>query len=78
MKRTTVDKQNRNWATHPTKKNLIIFVIIWAASNGLLVLSTTDLFTESFFKKKYILIYAMMIMSTVGLFKVLSNYFRVK
>ena len=69
---------NKNWVTHPTNKNLIISAIILVASNGLLVLSTTDLFTESFFNIKYILIYPMMVMSTVQLFKILSNYFRVK
>jgi hypothetical protein len=77
MKTDTVDKQNdqkRNWVTHPTKRNLLIIVTIWFVGNGLLILSTTDLFTESFFNKKYVMTYAMMIMSTWTNFKVIRNY----
>jgi hypothetical protein len=77
MKTDTIDKQNeqqRNWVTHPTKRNLLIIVTIWCVGNGLLILSTTDLFTESFINKKYVMIYAMMIMSTWTTFKVLRNY----
>ncbi|WP_228451020.1 hypothetical protein, partial [Marnyiella aurantia] len=77
MKTDTIDKQNeqkRNWVTHPTKRNLLIIVTMWFVGNSLLILSTTDLFTESFFNKKYIIIYAMMIMSTWTTFKVIRNY----
>jgi hypothetical protein len=77
MKTDTIDKQNeqqRNWVTHPTKRNLLIIVTIWCVGNGLLILSTTDLFTERFINKKYVMIYAMMIMSTWTTFKVLRNY----
>jgi hypothetical protein len=77
MKTDTFDKQTeakRNWVTHPTGRNLLIIVTIWFVGNGLLILSTTDLFTESFFNKKYIMIYAMMIMSTWTTFKVIRNY----
>lgn len=74
-----IDKQNeqkRNWVTHPTSRNIVIIVTIWFVGNGLLVLSTTDLFTESFFNKKYLLTYAMMIIATLTTFKVILNYFR--
>ena len=77
MKTDTFDKQNeqkRNWVTHPTKRNLFIIVTIWFLGNGLLILSTTDLFTESFLNKKYVLIYAMMIMSTWTTIKMIRNY----
>ena len=81
MKTETIDKQTvqkRNWITHPTKRNLLIIVTVWVVGNGLLIISTTDLFTESFLDKKYILIYAMMIMSSWTTFKVISNYFKTR
>ena len=81
MKTETIDKQTeqkRNWVTHPTKRNLMIIVTVWFIANGLLILSTTDFFTESFLNKKYILIYAIMIMSTLTTFKVILNYSRTR
>ena len=81
MKTDTIDNQNqqkRNWVTHPTKRNLLIIVTAWFVGNSLLILSTTDLFTESFFNKKYVMIYAMMIMSTWTTFKVTLNYFKTR
>ena len=80
MKTENVDKQTeqkRNWVTHPTKRNLLIIFTVYVVGNGLLIISTTDLFTESFLNKKYLMIYAMMIMSSWTVLKVLLNYFRV-
>lgn len=80
MKTETIDKhklnKKRNWVTHPTKRNLLIIVTVWIIGNGLLILSTTNFFMESFLNKKYILIYAIMIMSTLTTFKVILNYSR--
>ncbi len=79
MKTEIIDKQTeqkRNWVTHPTKRNILIIATVWVIGNGLLILSTTDLFTESFLSKKYILIYGLMIMSTWTTFKVTLNYFK--
>jgi SAM-dependent methyltransferase len=53
--------EKRNWVTHPTKTNLLIIVTIWFVGNGLLLLATTDLFTESFFSKKYLIIYGQVV-----------------
>jgi len=81
MKTETVDKQmeqKRNWVTHPTKRNLLIILTVWTIGISLLIISTTNLFTESFFNKKYILIYAMMIMSTWTTSKVTLNYFKTR
>jgi hypothetical protein len=77
----TIDKQTelkRNWVTHPTKRNLLIIVIAWLVGNGLLILASTDLFTESLRNQKYILIYAMMVVSTAITLKVVSNFFRTR
>jgi hypothetical protein len=81
MKAETIDKQTeqrRNWVTHPTRRNILIIGTAWFVGNGLLVLSTTDLFTESFISKRYIMIYVMMIMSTWTTFQVTLNYFKTR
>ena len=39
------------WINHPTKKQLLLVIITWFIGSSLLVLSVTDLFTESFFQK---------------------------
>lgn len=51
---------------NPSLKTLVIFSILWMVSNTLLVLSITDLFTESIFQKKYLIIYFLMIGSTIA------------
>ncbi len=81
MKTDTIDKQTegkKNWVTHPTRGNLLTIVTIWLVGNGLLILSTTDLLTESFFNTKYVMIYAMMIMSTWTTFKMFRNYYKTR
>jgi len=68
--------KNESFLTNPTKKHLILFGLLWFVSIILLILSTTDLFTESFFQKKYVLIYFLMIGSTVATGKLYFNYLK--
>ena len=68
----------RNFITNPSKKNLIIFTLLWFLGIVLLTLSATDLFTESFFQKKYVLIYFLMIGSTITTIKLYKNYWKNK
>lgn len=69
-------KQKQHWVTHPTRRNLLMVVIVWIVANGLLVIAITDLFRESVINKKYTLIYAMMLFSTWITVNVISNYFK--
>ena len=71
-------EQKGRWITHPTKRNLLIFLSIWFVGTGLLVLSATDLFRESFLNRKYIMIYVLITMSTLTTVKLLLNYFKSK
>ena len=64
----------RNFYHNPTSKTVIIFWVIWLISNMLLILSITDLLTESFFQKEYLMIYFLMIASTIATIKVQMNY----
>lgn len=63
---------------NPSLQTLVIFSILWMVSNTLLVLSITDLFTESIFQKKYLNIYFLMIGSTIATGKLYFNYWNNK
>ncbi len=67
---------NNKWleVKNPSKNNLIVFSIIWLISNGLLIISLTDLFSESFFQKKYFMIYGLVASSTYAVLKLFINY----
>ncbi len=63
-----------NWMNNPTRKQLILFTTLWILGITLLLLSMTDLFTESFFQKKNIIVYLLMIGSTLATFKLFRNF----
>ena len=46
-----MNTMKNNFIKNPSTKNLILFTVLWTLGIVLLILSTTDLFTESFFKK---------------------------
>ncbi|WP_275316972.1 hypothetical protein [Tenacibaculum bernardetii] len=69
------DKKN-SFITNPTKKHIIIFGLLWFIGITLLTLSITDLFTESFFQKNYVMIYFLMIGSTMTTGKLYHNYWK--
>ena len=66
----------RNFIKNPSKKNLVTFTILWLLGIVLLTLSITNLFTESFFQGKYVMIYLLMIGSTIATIKLYRNYWR--
>jgi hypothetical protein len=68
----------RNFMKNPSIKNLILFTLLWFVGIILLTLSTTDLFTESFFQKKYVMIYFLIIGSTIATGKLYFNYWKNK
>ena len=68
----------RNFMKNPSIKNLVLFTLLWFVGILLLTLSTTDLFTESFFQKKYVMIYFLIIGSTIATGKLYFNYWKNK
>lgn len=68
----------RNWINHPTRKNLFTILTVLIIGNILITIAITDLFTERFFNKKYILIYSLMLISTGTTLKVIINYFNTR
>ena len=70
--------KKESFLTNPTKKHLILFSLLWFICNTLLTLSITDLFTENFFQKNYLIMYFYMIGSTVAIGKLYSNHWKNK
>jgi len=71
-----IKKNNR--LKKPSRKQMILYTLIYFASIILLVLSMTDLFSESIFKGKYILLYFLMIGVTFQTHKMHLNYWNLK
>jgi len=65
-----------NWINHPSKKQLILLTTIWILGVVLLVISMTNLFKESIFQVKYVLIYFLLIGSTVAIVRLYRNYYK--
>jgi hypothetical protein len=70
--------ENKNFTLNPTKKTLILFTLIWVIGTGLIIYAISDSFGESFFQKKYGLLYLMLIGSTFTVAKLYYNYFKNK
>lgn len=66
----------KSFISHPTKKTLFLFTLVWVLGMMLLTLSVTDLFTESFFQKGYLMIYFLMAASTLVTVKLYFNYWK--
>ena len=71
-------RKKTNWTNNPTKKQLILITTAWILGNMLLILSITDLFTESFFQRNYIMMYLLMIGSTLATFNLYRNFLKHK
>jgi hypothetical protein len=68
----------KNWMNNPSKMQLIAFTGLWLLGVLLLVLSVTDFFKESFFQKTSVIIYFLMIASTIATIKLHINYRKVR
>ena len=65
-----------NFLTNPTKKHLVVFGLLWLIGIMLLTLSMTDLLTESFFQKKYVVMYLYMMGSSMTTGYIYYNYWK--
>ena len=68
----------KNFFKNPSAKTLIIFTVLWFIGIALLILSATDLFSESLFQKKYIMICFLMTSSSLVTIKLYINYYKNK
>ncbi len=60
----------------PGKVVVIIFVLVWLISTSLIVLSMTDLFQESFFNRRYTMIYLLLAGATISTIRICISYYR--
>ena len=65
--------ENKTWLTHPNKKQIIIYLIIWFIGTSLLVIATTDLFTKTIFTMSPLML-MMIIGATFPIPIFLTNY----
>ena len=69
-----MEKIRHNYIKYPTRKFLLIIIFLWIISTFLIILSITNFFTESFFNSRYILMYYLMILSSISSIKLILNY----
>lgn len=63
-----------SWFERPSKKQLIILIIIWLFGITLSILAITDLFSQNFFQKGSLIMYFIMIGATISVMKAWANY----
>ena len=66
--------KKESWIQNPSKKQVILFGIAWFVGALLLILASTNLFTESLFQRRYIATNILMLLSTTTFVAVLENY----
>ncbi len=69
-------KAATNYMLYPSKKILIIATLVWMLAMTLLVVSMTDVFTQSFFQNKYTVLYLIMFAAFLQMLRLYKNYFK--
>ena len=70
--------QSNNWINNPTKKQMILVVFLGFTGLVFLLLSMTNFFTETPFQGKYLVLYFLLLGSSLTVFKVCRNYYKDK
>jgi len=70
--------QHKNWMDNPSMTQVSIYTIAWFISLVLIVLSVTNLFTESFFKGNGMIIYILIVGATGATLKLNYSYWKNK
>ena len=70
--------KKESWIQNPSKKQVILFGIAWFVGALLLILASTNLFTESLFQRRYIATNILMLLSTITFVAILMNYLKRK
>ena len=63
-----------SWFECPSKKQLIILIVIWLFGITLSILAITDLFSQNLFQKGSLIMYFLMIGATASVIKAYPNY----
>ena len=68
--------EKNNWIKNPTKRQIVLFTTLWLVGMFLLIISMTDLFNESIFQKKYLIVYFLIFGATSATFILHFNYWK--
>jgi hypothetical protein len=63
---------------NPSKKIVILVLISWFIGVLLLILASTDLFTESMFQRKYTITNGLIFSATITILVLIKNYLKSK
>jgi hypothetical protein len=63
-----------NWVQNPTRKNVILYIIVTSISSLFILLANSNFFTENPFKWKYTLMYILLFLSIFSCVKIVRNY----
>jgi hypothetical protein len=69
-----MDWFKKDWFENPTKLNLIVLISIWVVGIVFMVPAMTDFFKGSFFNRKYLMMYFLIIASTFTILKHLNSF----
>lgn len=69
-------KQTNHWIKNPTKKQLIVVVLLGLTSSFLLLLSITNFITESPFQGKFSGSFFLILASVFVVYKSCRNYYK--
>ena len=69
-----METKEKSWPKNPSGKQVSYILVVWIIGISLIILSITNLFTESIFQKEYIMMYALIIASTFTTFAAVNNY----
>jgi hypothetical protein len=75
MKNIIMKSKRPDWIINPTKKNILWYTGLWIVGTFLIVLATTNFFTETPFIKKNTIMLLLIILPAVSVFQMLRNYF---
>ena len=64
------------WYETPTKKQMILVVLLFVTGLILVFISITNLFTETPLKARFIIMYLLMLGSAMTVFNVCRNFFK--
>jgi hypothetical protein len=74
---TKIDQtMQKSFFTHPTKRTLIVFTILWFVGVSLSILAATDLFTESLFKSGNLFYHGSILAPSLVVLKLYLNYYK--
>jgi hypothetical protein len=71
-----MENVKHNWVKNPTSKQTLIAFSAWLIGAAMIIISVTNLFTESLFNRRYTVLLLLLLASTATMISVGANYFK--